>query len=105
MWLRFAVHFRIPVRELQARLTSSDFNELVAFYRLEPFGDLRDDERAKMVSQTIANFAATTKRAFKRSAFQVIDEDRERRLKTPLLERWKQFVALHNKAVANGNDS
>lgn len=86
-------------------MTSSEFNELVAFYSLEPFGDVREDERAKMISQTIANFALSTKKAFKRTAFKVIDEDRDKRLKTSLLDRWKNFVSMHNQAVNSGNNS
>lgn len=86
-------------------MTSSEFTELVGFWNLEPFGDVRDDERAKMISQTIANFASTTRRTFKRSAFKVIDEDRAKRKKVPLIDRWKQFVDMHNRTVNNGNNS
>jgi len=43
------------VRELQCRMSSREFAEWAAFYRLEPFGEARGDLRAGIVAATMAN--------------------------------------------------
>ena len=45
----------MPVRELLARIGSDELTEWMAFYQLEPFGDLRADLRSGVISSTIAN--------------------------------------------------
>lgn len=45
----------MTVRELLARMNSRELAEWMAYYRLEPFGELRADVRAGMVASTIAN--------------------------------------------------
>lgn len=35
----------MPVAELQARMSSGEFTEWIAYYQLEPFGPWRDDVR------------------------------------------------------------
>ena len=43
------------VRELLARIDSRELSEWMAFYSLEPFGDIRGDLQAGIVASTIAN--------------------------------------------------
>ncbi len=43
------------VRELYARLTSSEITEWIALYRLDPWDGARGDLRAAIVASTVAN--------------------------------------------------
>lgn len=43
------------VREAQARISSREFGEWMALYRVEPWGDLRGDVQAAVVASTMAN--------------------------------------------------
>mgnify|MGYP003645784528 FL=1 len=43
------------VRELLARIDSHELSEWMAFYSLDPFGDVRGDLQAGIVASTIAN--------------------------------------------------
>ncbi len=45
----------MPVRELLARVGSDELTEWMAFYQLEPFGDMRADLRSGVVAATFAN--------------------------------------------------
>lgn len=45
----------MPVAEAQARISSAEFAEWVAFAQLEPFGSSREDARAGVVAALIAN--------------------------------------------------
>jgi hypothetical protein len=45
----------MSVRELLARLDSHELSEWMAYYRLEPFGEVRADVRAGIVASTLAN--------------------------------------------------
>lgn len=45
----------MPVVEAQARISSAEFAEWVAFAQLEPFGSSREDTRAGVVAALIAN--------------------------------------------------
>lgn len=47
---------------LQEQLTSHEFSEWQAYYRLEPFGDERADLRAGIVASTVANAHRDRKR-------------------------------------------
>lgn len=45
----------MPVRELLSRIGSDELTEWMAFYQLEPFGDMRADLRSGVIASTIAN--------------------------------------------------
>jgi hypothetical protein len=45
----------MPVRELLARVGSDELTEWMAFYQLEPFGEMRADLRSGVVAATFAN--------------------------------------------------
>lgn len=45
----------MTVRELHARIDSSEFAEWMAFYRIEPWGEERADYRSAMIAQVMAN--------------------------------------------------
>ena len=50
MWFRLAALFGCTVREAQARCNSREFAEWCAFYNLDPFGELRADYRAALMT-------------------------------------------------------
>ena len=52
----------MPVRELLQRIGSDEITEWMAFYQLEPFGDMRADLRSGVIASTFAN-ANRTKHA------------------------------------------
>ena len=56
MWFRLALSLGSTVEELQARMSSAEFGEWLAFYTIEPFGPSMDDVRMGTVASTIANF-------------------------------------------------
>lgn len=43
------------MRELLSRIGSDELTEWMAFYQLEPFGDMRADLRSGVIASTIAN--------------------------------------------------
>lgn len=45
------------VGELLARISSRELAEWMAYYRIEPWGEERDDLRAGIVASTVANTA------------------------------------------------
>jgi hypothetical protein len=45
----------MPVRELLQRIGSDEITEWMAFYQLEPFGDMRADLRSGVIASTFAN--------------------------------------------------
>ena len=45
----------MPVRELLSRVGSDELTEWMAFYQLEPFGEVRADLRSGVVAATFAN--------------------------------------------------
>ena len=45
MWFRLALALSMTVAEAQARISSPEFAEWVAYYGLEPFGALAEDTR------------------------------------------------------------
>ena len=45
----------MPVRELLARIGSDELTEWMAFYQIEPFGDMRADLRSGVIASTFAN--------------------------------------------------
>jgi len=52
---RLALALGMPVRELLARVGSDELTEWMAFYQLEPFGEMRADLRSGVVAATFAN--------------------------------------------------
>lgn len=52
---RIAVALGRTPRELLTSVTSSELNDLLAFYHLEPFGAYRDDLRAGVVASAVYN--------------------------------------------------
>ena len=52
---RLALALGHPVRQLLASLGSDELTEWMAFYQLEPFGDMRGDYRSGVVASTFAN--------------------------------------------------
>lgn len=45
----------MSVREAQQRVSSREFAEWMAYYRLEPFGELRHDLQSAIIASVIAN--------------------------------------------------
>ena len=45
----------MPVRELKHRLSSDEFRHWLAFYRLDPWGDMRADLRSAQIAALTAN--------------------------------------------------
>jgi hypothetical protein len=54
-WHTLALALGATVEELQARMSSSEFSSWLAFYRLEPFGEVRADFRTGLLCATVAN--------------------------------------------------
>lgn len=52
----------MTVSDLLKRVSSLELAEWMAFYRLEPFGEERDDLRTGIVASTVAETARDTKR-------------------------------------------
>lgn len=59
------------VAELQQRMGSAEFAAWLAFYQVEPFGELRGDMRAAMVATLTANAHRNAKK--KRQPFELSD--------------------------------
>lgn len=55
MWLRLSLALHIPIGELQRRVSSREFAEYLALWRLEPWGDARGDIAAAKIACTVAN--------------------------------------------------
>jgi hypothetical protein len=51
----------MTVEELSGRMSSREFAEWMAFYRIEPFGDQRADMRSAIVASTMANLLGKKK--------------------------------------------
>lgn len=52
----------MPVAEAQARISSAEFGEWMAYAEVEPFGPGRDDARAGVIASLIANANRDTDR-------------------------------------------
>lgn len=52
---RLALALGQPVRQLLAAIGSDELTEWMAFYQLDPFGDMRGDYRSGVVASTFAN--------------------------------------------------
>ena len=64
-----ATVLKMPVAELEVRMTSRELSEWMAYDRLSPLGPERDDLRAALISTTVANFMRKRRRAFKLKDF------------------------------------
>ena len=59
----------LTVSELLSRCSSSELSEWLAFYSVEPFGELRADFRSAVVACTIANSNRGKGKAYKPNDF------------------------------------
>lgn len=55
---RLALALGRTVGELMQTISSDELTEWSAFYRLDPFGDLRQDMQAALIASTLANVHA-----------------------------------------------
>lgn len=53
---------RVDVDRMLSEITSAQFAEIMAFFRLEPWGTHEDDRRTATIAATIANAAPGKKR-------------------------------------------
>lgn len=75
---------------MQQEISSADFAELLAYYRIDPWGEQRDDLRTALLCSVIANALASGKgRRFKLADFLL---DFEAELKKP--QTAKQMEAI-----------
>jgi len=54
-WFVLALALGATVGELQSRMGSHEFSEWLAFYQIQPFGQIKDDYRSGMICATIGN--------------------------------------------------
>lgn len=74
-------------------MSSREFAEWMAFYKMEPFGEERADLRAAIVACTIANVnRAKGKRAFKVDDFMPRFEERRKKTPAELRAKWMMVV-------------
>lgn len=59
----------MSVAEAQARISSAEFAEWIAFNNLEPFGEERADLRAGIIASTVANVGSQGRKQFKPQDF------------------------------------
>lgn len=57
LWARIAYDWRMPVDELQERISSAQFTAICAYLRVEPRGYEIENWRAGMIAATVANVA------------------------------------------------
>lgn len=88
----------MTVEELLSRISSRELSEWQAYYRLEPFGEERDDFRAGTISSTIANVFADPKKRKKPFTpeefipeWRVADEEEETEEEQ---EPWRKQLAI-----------
>ena len=68
----------MTVRELLARVDSRELSEWMAYYQLDPFGNVREDLQAGIVASTIANVnRGKNDKAFQPSDFMPLMEKSE----------------------------
>lgn len=53
-WHYLAAHFRIPKAELKRRMSFREYQEWRAYFRLEPFGEVREDLRNARLCYEVA---------------------------------------------------
>ncbi len=56
-WFRLAAKLGLSVREAQARISSPEFAEWLAFNRLDPIGEERADARAALIALAVTRAA------------------------------------------------
>ena len=52
---RLAAHLGMTVSELDSRMSSREFTEWMVYAQIEPFGPVRQDYHASLISTVIAN--------------------------------------------------
>ena len=92
--MRLSAHYRIPIGQLQATMTSIEFIEACAFATLEPYGELVANHRAPMICATIANAAAGGKKNYTPEQFPIVQDPIKVAKPLALVDKWKAFVAL-----------
>jgi len=50
---RLALALGMTVEDLSIKMSSSEMSEWAAYYRIEPFGDVRNDVHAAMICQSV----------------------------------------------------
>lgn len=55
MWFRLAAQLGMSVAQAQQEVSSAEFNEWMAYYRIEPWGERMADIRMGMLASVIAN--------------------------------------------------
>lgn len=63
MWHRVAALLGRTVAEAQASLSSAEFSDWCAFYRLEPWGYEADTWRMAVLAATTANYSGNVRKA------------------------------------------
>ena len=53
MWFRLALELGRTVAELQRSMSAAEFGEWLAFYSIEPFGQIRDELRTGRVCASL----------------------------------------------------
>lgn len=53
MWFRLALELGSTVAELQRKMSSAEFGEWLAYYSIEPFGQIRDELRTARVCTSL----------------------------------------------------
>lgn len=96
----------MSVRRAQKEIDSREFAEWMAFGRIEPWGEERDDIRSAMLLQFLFNsFRGEKQKAAKLEDFLMrFDADGPRKKQTgvEMQNILKQFTAVHNRK--HGND-
>lgn len=85
---RYALAVGWPVPMLKKVMSSADIAEAMAFERIEPFGEYRDDMRAALIASTIANCHRSPKgKSFTLSDFMLdFSEQKPRTVDDEILE-------------------
>lgn len=98
--MRLSLALGIPVGELQQRMSSREFAEYLALWRLEPWGDARGDIQAAMIATTIANHLGRKRRRLADFLPDWLKGRGRNRATTPeaMIALARQFATAHNEA-------
>ena len=91
--------FGCSVRECQRRVTASEFNEWIAYYRLEPFGEERADIRMGIMAALTANCHRSRGKAFVPGDFVPEFDAPPRKNSRDMETLFKCFAVAHNEKV------
>ena len=88
----------MPVAVLQAQMSSNEFTEWLAYYRLEPFGEERADLRMAILAALIANVNSDGKKKYSPEEFMpVFDQEQEQKIKQgKIVKQLLQFAGKTN---------